>query len=467
MLRLPAALLLLASLLSPHATAAERVLLAQDFDAVADGTTLDKLGWRLVDPGNTCRLVVKDKALRLTSLAAPRLRGGYAEIEVPLCVRGVLEFDVTSDHDDRGGIGLYVDLYNITTFWHEYCGDWRRYFAEPVAKRLIGFNQEPVGHRPLAKFARHKPNHYRIAFDKSLDRVEYYLNDMKDPVYIDGGVPVWGRSEYLGGFLRLGNWGSTANRFDFTIDNLKLTSLDTEGDAPAAEAERDQIMLFSGLSSGRYAIRQALEAGGVPAERIREYLLQNTTPALGVENNFAASRLPGLAATARTATFVLSDFPVAPAQIIPDCVLDDIVANVRKGARLVILGGMYSYARGGYGTSPLVWAVPLKMSTCWDVVAQDPPAPIAPAGDGLPGLDWSGGPTVSYLHTLEPDSGAKVLLTAGGRPFLVSKPLGKGEVLAVLGTAYGVETPAAFWKWSGWPGLVAALVRPPKASTGQ
>ena len=164
---------------------AETVLYAENFDSLADGATIEQAGWKIGKSDANCTFVVANKSLRISCTYAKALRGGFAEINIPLCRRGMLEFDLLNDHD-KSGIGLFLDLYNITTFWHEYCGDWRRYFPEPVARRLDGFQVEPVGHRRLAPVTKRQWNHYRILFDKDRDRVEYFINDMQDPAFIDG-----------------------------------------------------------------------------------------------------------------------------------------------------------------------------------------------------------------------------------------------------------------------------------------
>ena len=47
------------------------------------------------------------------------------------------------------GIGLFVDLYNISTFFHGSIREWRAYFPEPESKKLEGYPIEPVGHRKI------------------------------------------------------------------------------------------------------------------------------------------------------------------------------------------------------------------------------------------------------------------------------------------------------------------------------
>lgn len=448
--------LLLAALLPAWALAADRVVFTADFDDLADGASIEQAGWRIRDPNRDCRFEVVGKALQITCSTAKDLRGGGAEIDLPLVRRGRLEFDLLNDHD-RKGIGLCLDVFNISVFWHEYCGDWRRYFPEPVSRRIPAFDLEPVGHRRLSAVAKRAWNHYRIVFDKDRDRVEYYCNNLVDPVFIDGGVAVWGRSEYLGGVLRLGNWGVVPDHFTYRIDNIRLTA--QEPDAAGQEVPRDRIVLFSGLSSERYAVKEALLANGVAATRIQEYTLHTQGAALEEKNKLIADRMPGLQTTSRAAAIVLTDFPCAPDAVLPDCVLEDLADNVRQGARLIILGGLLSYAKGGYASSPLARIIPVQMATCWDVQACVPALRIEPAPAGaFASLAWQAAPLVAYRHALEPVADARVLLSAGGRPLLVARSHGKGEVLAFLGTACGAPPGVAFWRWSDWPRLAVQMI---------
>ena len=84
--------------------------------------------------------------------------GGFIEIPVPLIKKGRLDFDVevVLKQGQRPGIGLMVELYNISTFFHDGCRDWRMYFPEANVKRLPYFNIEPVGHHKISSVARNK-----------------------------------------------------------------------------------------------------------------------------------------------------------------------------------------------------------------------------------------------------------------------------------------------------------------------
>lgn len=212
------------------ADSAGKVIFRQDFQGCKDGTNLKELGWRVVAAPDQSVYRVSGGRLQVTCFNN-KFNGGYAEIVVPVCRRGVLEFDVNNAVQgalDARGLGLTLDIYNISTFWHDYCADWRRYFPEPTSKRITGFKVEPVGHRPIGKIKKGVWHHYKICFDTDKDIVEYYIDDMNDPAYIDADVPVLGRSEYEGGRLRIGSMGTMNGPVVCYIDNILLTSLDDQ-----------------------------------------------------------------------------------------------------------------------------------------------------------------------------------------------------------------------------------------------
>jgi len=454
-------LILLAAAFSPAFPG--EVIYESNFAGVADGTPLDKLGWTVNASPERSRYFIEGGKLRVECFPAAKLRGGYAELDVPLCAKGVLEFDLNPDSDSsKPGIALFMDLYNMTFFWHDYCKDWRRYFPEPVAKRGKEFDVEPVGHRRISEVAKGKGCHYKICFDKDNDRVEYYKDNMEDPAFIDGGVAVWGRDEYLGGRLRLGNWGVGGGKVRFLLDNIKLTSLDKKDGRGAAAAPRERILLFNGLSFNRYQLKASLLKNGVPEGAVKEFNILNPRPALTSENSFVSDILPSAQAALRTKCFVLADYPFGPGEVLPDCVVKDILENVRGGARLVVFGGLLSLGKGEYGRSSLAEYLPVKLGSCWDLAKCERPLPLAPVSpDKFKGLDWSAGPMVFYMHNLELAKDARVLLKAGERPLLVSKRVGDGEILVFLGAACGAGAPGQtpFWKWTDWGKLVAAIVK--------
>lgn len=444
-----------------HGLTAE-VIYEEKFDSVADGTPLEKLGWTVKSASGKSSYTVKDGKLRIECFNADKLQGGYAEIDIPLCKKGILEFDLNQDiYNTPSGISLFMDIYNISLFWHDYCKDWRRYFPEPVSQRMKYFDVEPVGHRQICNVTKNKWSHYKIYFDKDKDRVEYYKDNMEDPAFIDGNVPIWGRSEYLGGKLRIGNWGVTANKITCLLDNIKLSSLDTENADAAKELKRDKILLFNGLSFGRYKIKEALLQNGIPGKLIKEFNILNPQPALTATNKFQSDMLPSAQTTLQTKCFVMIDYPFGPGETVPQCVIKDIIENVNAGARLVIFGGLFSLGKGEYEQSILADYLPVKIKTQWDIAKTEKPLQLKSA---IPGKfvdnEKDAAVSVFYMHNLPISPDATILLKAGEYPLLVSKKVGKGEIVVFLGTSCGLREKGAipFCEWESWPKLAAQIV---------
>jgi hypothetical protein len=77
------------------------------------------------------------------------------------------------------------------------------------------------------------------------------------------------------------------------------------------------------------------------------------------------------------------------------------------------------------------------------------------------GLDWSARPCVRFLHSVEVKPGGKVVLTAAGKPFIVTSEAGpkKGRIICVLGAPMGTlrQGQLPFWKWDEWPYLLRQI----------
>ncbi len=90
-------------------------------------------------------------------------------------------------------------------------------------------------------------------------------------------------------------------------------------------------------------------------------------------------------------------------------------------------------------------------------------------GDGWAALSWQESPRVFWYHTVTPKAGAKVLLSAGGKPLLVAGTFGKGRVAVFAGSVMG-DPPAGrlpFWDWQGWPAVLSATMAWLTADSGK
>lgn len=162
---------------------------------------------------------------------------------------------------------------------------------------------------------------------------------------------------------------------------------------------------------------------------------------------------------------VLADFPRYPLAPDQQQWLADFVS---QGGGLLILGGYYAYAAGGWNESPLASIFPVDLNKNFNLqpikgdhllkavknAASSARAPLI-----LPPPDRDLG-AVFWRHNLKPREGATVWLTAGGEPFAISGAVGEGRVIALLGAALG-EAPkgqTAFWDSPGWPPLLERIL---------
>ena len=125
---------------------------------------------------------------------------------------------------------------------------------------------------------------------------------------------------------------------------------------------------------------------------------------------------------------------------------------VKAGGRLLVFGGFYSYGEGGYAGTQFD-ELPFKSGEPFTLLPVEEPGEAGPrppgADPGAPVLADRSALPVGAPAGVEP--GAEVWMTMDGKPFLTSRQVGKGQVMACLGTILG-EAPAgqrAFWDLGG------------------
>jgi len=274
---------------------------------------------------------------------------GYVSAAIPLLKLGRLDFDVKVDsRKDNHDMALFLSFYNLHTFWHDACADWRVVTPMAEAHREKDFNNEPVFHHQMASFAPDKWHHCRIWFDQAGSRAEFYLDDMGDPCYILGDWSVWGTAEYQGGELRLGGMGGSPDSV-YHVKNIVLT----EEKPGATAAARTETLVYDGLSNDYYDLTNLLKA-----DKPHLYTLAMTRHSYTAKNCFRYSGQPGQATIAAAKRIVFADAPIGPEPLVPDFVLNDIVASVNGGAELVILDGPMALKKGCYDACPLAEILP-------------------------------------------------------------------------------------------------------------
>jgi len=140
--------------------------------------------------------------------------------------------------------------------------------------------------------------------------------------------------------------------------------------------------------------------------------------------------------------------------------LKDYAAN---GGAVLFLGGFFAFGREYHGTA-LEEMAPVTFAAHRDLERHPAGVPLAAGPDapaGFAKLNWAAAPRVYWTHAVTLKPGAKVLLTAGGKPLLVAWPYGNGRVAVFAGTVMG-DPPAGhqpFWQWDGWPAVMADTIR--------
>lgn len=134
------------------------------------------------------------------------------------------------------------------------------------------------------------------------------------------------------------------------------------------------------------------------------------------------------------------------------------------GGGLLILGGKTAYGAGGWAGLALKELLPIKPSAnSFDVEKTD--GGRLEAGENhwiAEGMNLHDGPWAAYVHRCEVKHGAKVLLVAADRPFLVVWEHDGARVACMLGTPYGDSAAAdgpLFFDWKEWPQLVARTLQ--------
>jgi len=305
----------------------------------------DGLTWKRIENGVQLKLSARGFACG---------GDGFIAAKIPLYAKGRLEFDYRSYCDSRNRtIGPFLSFYNVRTFFHDACKEWRAYFPEPQFRRETDFPIEPSRHWQIGRvepdgYALGAWTHCRIDFDREADRVEFFVGDMSDPAFITGDRSVWGAAEIEGGELRIGGMGGSKDGL-YEFANIVLTER-KDGDAVDV---RTETLVFDGFASSHFTAADRL-AKDNPRVYVMDPLMSDPLP----RNRFKFSRLPGSQTLRRAKRIVLVDASVGPDDVIPAFVLSDMVAAVEDGAEMIVLEGLVSLTRGEYAGTPLEKIMP-------------------------------------------------------------------------------------------------------------
>ncbi|MHB9133106.1 MAG: glutamine amidotransferase [Armatimonadota bacterium] len=135
---------------------------------------------------------------------------------------------------------------------------------------------------------------------------------------------------------------------------------------------------------------------------------------------------------------------------------------VENGGSLLLLGGYFGLGKQYHDTAveeiaPVTFPTDKNLSNAPDGL---PLAPGKDAGNNLTTLSWAAAPRVFWYHEITPKPEAKILLTAGGKPMLVTGTFGKGRVAVFAGSVMGVPKAGQLpcWEWNDWPAVLAETI---------
>ena len=422
------------------AFSAEKIVFKETFDSP---DALKK--WKLETPEDGSQYSIDNGALSVLHKHKPGFRS-YIEIPVPKIKKGKLEFDVLIDperRDPRDRIGLTLDLYNISTFWHDSCKDWRAYFPEPEVMRMQYFDIEPVGHKRIAVVPKYKYVHYCITFDQPADMVEFYAEDMNDPKAARYDISVWGHDYYQGAYLKIGSYAYTNDPYRTLVDNVVLTEI--TDDRKSAGNNKEEILVFNGLGTVHYPMDTLLKG-----EKFRLYSWDSPGYNATFTNNFQYSKTPSFQTIQNSKLIIFNDGPnIDPA------LQRQILTSVANGADLLIFSGFASLGRGNYKGSVLELILPVIPCGLWDFKGDGAKPILLDAKEGL----VPEGAKMYYYWDAKPAEGAEVLATAGNGkyPILLRKKHGKGSVTVLTATAFGKDDPTSYWRTEFIKNLIETL----------
>lgn len=409
--------------------AAEKVVFKETFDSP---DALKK--WKIETPADGSKYRVENGALVVEHKHKPGFRS-YIEIPIPLLKKGKLEFDVLIDPDrqnPKDRIGLTLDIYNISTFWHDSCKDWRAYFPEPETERLRFFDIEPVGHQRISIVPKYKYVHYCINFDHKADMVEFYAQDMSDPKSSRYDISVWGHDYYQGAYLKIGSYAYASDTYKTLVDNVVLTEITDDGNEVAGKKE--EILVFNGLGTVHFFMNDLLKG-----EKFRMYSWESPGHNATNNNNFQYTKTPSFQTIRNSKLIIFNDAPnIAPA------LQKQIIKSVRDGADLLIFTGFTCIGRGYYKDSPLAEILPVIPGGLWDFKQVKEKSVLLDLKKGL----VPSGAKMYYYWDVKVKEDAEILATAakGQYPILLRSKIGKGSVTVLTATAFGDDTPDSFWR---------------------
>ena len=327
--------------------------------------------------------------------------GSLYEKDLPDIERGALFFEVLPNAT-KTGPGNYDNLSLLIRFHGRLVS---------IRPGWWTFFHPKSGHRRLAEIQPGQWLCFKIEFDRKAKTVSYYCKDMNIPVHVENGVDFSGPVK-----LQFGNYGLTRGTVVNRIRNVRLETL-----RKTEKTRRAGVVILRGIDFDSYDLDGIVEAFGIPEKPVCCDVL--TATGLLIKNNFSLSRRP-LFSALKPALIIMADFPLNGT--LEQSEVRALVSEVKAGANLIILGGMFTLNRGEFRIRELNDILPVKVGSPFDICYKKENFAV----------EGAAGAVAIYQKCL-PAGGSEILLKADGDPLLCVIRKGQGKVCVYTGVPGG------------------------------
>lgn len=377
--------------------AASEVLWKADFDKKGE------LDWKKIRVNEADSFVTGDGLLSATCSALGKKvnTGSVYETPLPFAERGALRFEVLPN---AGGASsrTYDHLSLLIRFNGRLVslrpGWWTYFFPKN-------------GHRRLAAIPAGKWLDFKIEFDRKARTAAYFFSDMQTPVFVEKEVDFPREIKF-----QFGNYGLTSGTVVNHIRNVRLEKAEDASSKP-----RSGAVVLRGIDFDAYDIDGILREFAIREKPVFCDVAVKT--GLLMKNEFYLTKSPLFSRT-KPALVVMADFPLNGTLTNDD--LEELATEVRDGAKLIVLGGMFTLNKGEFKNDAFNKLLPVRIGSPWDIAYRKDNFPVT----GAPGA-------VAIYHKCPLADGARALLQVEGAPLLSAVRRGSGAVAVYCGIPGG------------------------------
>lgn len=369
----------------------------------ADFQKKGELDWKKVRKNAADRFVTGNGILEATcsNLGKRVNTGAIYEKQLPAVDRGSLFFEVypnaaNSSASNYNNLSLLIRFHGRLVSLRP--GWWTYFFPKK-------------GHRRLASIPSGKWLSFKIDFDKKAKTISYYCTDMNTPVFVEQNVDFSKPLKF-----QFGNYGLTNGTVINKIRNVRLEPLQI-----AKKQARKGVLILRGIDFDVYDLEGIAKTFGIQEKPL--YSDTVVTTGLLIKNNFSLAKRPAFSRV-RPKLIIMADFPFNGT--LENHEITELINEVKDGANLIILGGMFTLNKGEFRHKGFNAILPVKLGGPMDLRYRKDTFSV----QGRHG-------SVAIYQKCKPVPGAKILLKAENAPLLCSVKYGKGTVCVYTGIPGG------------------------------